>query len=328
MSEVSDRIADAAIEESFDWHCRICGSEAIRHYRVREMMHGTREPFHYLECGACGCLQIASIPPDLARFYPRDYYSYEAPGGQTGARVKRAMLNLALMLGQTVRPLERWLERRGGDVALLCRYRRLCPDRRARILDVGAGGGRLVWALRSAGYGAALGIDPFVEADRRDGEGILVRRASLADTEGEWDLIGFNHVLEHMPDQAEALEQAAARLAPAGKILVRVPVVGGEAWRQYGTDWVQLDAPRHLYLHSRSSLRQLAARSGLRVVAEDDDSSALQFWGSELYRRDIALTDPRAPGISAKTMRAHTVRAHALNARHEGDQIAMVLERA
>ena len=28
----------------------------------------------------CGCLQIAEIPPDLARYYPGEgYYSYRAP---------------------------------------------------------------------------------------------------------------------------------------------------------------------------------------------------------------------------------------------------------
>ena len=43
-------------------------------------MFGSREEFEYIECARCGCLQIAVIPADLARFYPSDgYYSNRAP---------------------------------------------------------------------------------------------------------------------------------------------------------------------------------------------------------------------------------------------------------
>ena len=56
--------------------CRICDNAAgnTRH-TAREMMFGTREPFEYVECTRCGCVQIAAVPPDLGRHYPPDYYS-------------------------------------------------------------------------------------------------------------------------------------------------------------------------------------------------------------------------------------------------------------
>ena len=61
--------------------CRICGNQADNSCHFpREMLFGWREEFEYLECARCGCLQIARIPADLAKYYPaHGYYSYKAP---------------------------------------------------------------------------------------------------------------------------------------------------------------------------------------------------------------------------------------------------------
>ena len=109
----------------------------------------------------------------------------------------------------------------------------------------------------------------------------------------------------------------------------------GMAWREYGVDWVQLDAPRHLYLHSVDSLRTLAAQAGLRLDAVQHDSTAFQFWGSEQYRQGIALRDPRSlaqdPASTLFTgaeLAAYERRAQAANAAQAGDQAAFYLQRA
>ena len=51
-------------------NCRICDGEISKSYTVREMLLGTRDTFEYLECGSCGCLQIAEIPDNLLKYYP------------------------------------------------------------------------------------------------------------------------------------------------------------------------------------------------------------------------------------------------------------------
>jgi hypothetical protein len=83
--------------------------------------------------------------------------------------------------------------------------------------------------------------------------------------------------------------------------VIRVPVADSWAWRAYGTDWVQLDAPRHLFLHTRQSIELLSKRAGLKVVRVFHDSYAFQFWGSEQYRRGIPLRDPRSYGEDPQT---------------------------
>jgi len=102
------------------------------------------------------------------------------------------------------------------------------------------------------------------------------------------------------------------------------------AFEIYGADWVQLDAPRHLYLHSRDSFMRLAKQHGFKIVRLDDDSDGFQFWGSEQYKRDIALTDATAhskkqPLFSNTELAAFDARAAKLNAEHRGDQFCAVL---
>ncbi len=54
--------------------CRICGDTAIAEtLDVPELMFGWRESHRYTRCGACGCLQIATIPDDMARYYGEGY---------------------------------------------------------------------------------------------------------------------------------------------------------------------------------------------------------------------------------------------------------------
>jgi SAM-dependent methyltransferase len=319
--------------------CRICGASDLRRFEARELMFGTRERFDYAACAGCGCVQIAAIPADLARHYPAAYHRRVArpvEAGATKRRVRHALAQLAGRgaLGRGALALAARLHPALAHYAgFLEPYRRLGVTPRQRILDVGAGGGQHVAALRAFGFARAAGIDPFVAADvpAADG-GTLVRRGAIADAGGPFDLIELHHSLEHMPDQAAALGACRALLAPGGAVRVRVPTVTSEAWARYGADWVQLDAPRHLYLHSHASLGLVAKQAGLAIADLACDSTAFQFWGSEQYRRGVALdaptsyaVDPAASGFSAADIAGFDAEARALNAAGRGDQIDVVL---
>ena len=59
------------------------------------------------------------------------------------------------------------------------------------------------------------------------------------------------------PDQ-RTFSAAHDLLNKDGVLLVRVPLSSSWAWEHYRENWVQLDAPRHLYLHSVKSMEVLA----------------------------------------------------------------------
>ena len=184
------------------YRCRICDSEATHAFAAREMMYGTREVFWYFECPDCGCVQIAEIPGDLGRFYPPNYYSMEVPSRSWQRRLKGPILRALLAAGRAVPPLGRSLQQLHPQLQLLFLYQAAAKARRdARILDVGCGVGLLLEYLVDTGYRDSVGIDPFIAAERSYRNRILVRQADIFVVDGRFDVISFNHSLEHMPDQ-------------------------------------------------------------------------------------------------------------------------------
>lgn len=307
--------------------CRLCGGPAAETLSVPEMMYGSGERFDYFTCADCGCLQIAEIPSDLGRHYPAQYYSLAPAGGHRMSWRRRLAARWEAM-------------RQGGPLGWLCAA--LKPNLELRllreigigpddaILDVGCGRGDRVKMLAEAGFRHAEGIDAFLAGEVMFAGRVIARPGRIEDVAGPYRLVMFHHSLEHMPDQQAVLARARQLIGDNGRIMIRVPTCSSAAWREYRENWVQLDAPRHLYLHSRESLRRLAAQHGLRVERMDDDSGSFQFWGSEQYRRGIALTDPRGHGkahhlFDKADMKAFTRRAEALNRTGEGDQVSLVL---
>jgi SAM-dependent methyltransferase len=294
--------------ETAELECCVCKSNTGNEHPLREMMFGTREEFLYYQCLKCGCLQIASVPENLGAHYPSDYYSFALRASPWKTLYYRAHF---------AAPRWMWAIRRcSADISSVIAAK---PKSRARILDVGCGGGRLVGILRNVGFDAH-GIDPFLEADKA-----FVRRASLDEVEGAWDLVMFHHSLEHMSNHVDVLRCARSKLAAGGMCIVRIPIATW-AWEHYGKDWAQLDVPRHLVIHTPKSFQLVAEEAGLQIERTIYDSNEFLFYASELYRRGIPLHDKRAgAAFSAKQIRGFTKEADNLNRQQQGDQAAFFM---
>ncbi len=149
--------------------------------------------------------------------------------------------------------------------------------------------------------------------------------------DGEWDIITFHHSFEHVPDPSNVLRTVKRLLAPQGVCVLRVPTVPCWAWEHYGTNWVQLDAPRHLFLHSPDSIAVLAANSGLELFNTVYDSTRFQFSGSEKLARGVPLREREALNWTAAPKRLwekwdHGRRAERLNREARGDQAVFYLK--
>ncbi|HTS04326.1 MAG TPA: class I SAM-dependent methyltransferase [Candidatus Eisenbacteria bacterium] len=313
--------------------CRICrNSFANQAYRAREMMFGYRDAFDYFECSQCGCVQILEVPADLSKYYPSDYYSFARFEARTVGFKERIAKRLAGPYATC-----------GGGMLgrMIFRYypepqlRPLAPvglSWKSRILDVGCGGGEFLQLLKDAGFKNVLGIDAYIEGNRQYANGLRILKRSLQEMSGEWDLIMFHHSFEHLPDPLETLQHSAAILSKKGCCLIRIPTVSSYAWRHYRACWVQLDAPRHLFLHSVSSMQLLAGDAGFAIKEVVYDSTEFQFWASEQYLHDIPLHAEQSYAHSPSTsmfldadMKSFQKRADWLNAHSEGDQAAFYL---
>ena len=313
--------------------CRLCDGEISESFMVKEMLIGLRETFEYLLCSSCGCLQIAAVPSNLSKYYPQDYYSLQTPKRKK-SRIIRDYIrsSVALYNIQGTGWVGCLLTRFKSPDIIHAAYRRVGLKFTDKILDVGGGSGAHALSLHSIGFKDAMSVDPFISKNIYLNGKIIAKKAQFFDIQESYDLITFHHSLEHMPSQEKILEKAAEIINPGGQILIRIPTVTSTAWENYGVDWVNLDAPRHLYLHSHSSIKMLAKRAGLKVIDFWNDSVSMQFWGSEQYKKNIPLTDPRSYSqdkttsiFSSEQIIKYQREADILNQEGKGDWICIIL---
>lgn len=229
--------------------CRICGNrEGNTPWRLSELLFCTGESFDYFECASCGCLQIASVPESLAAYYPREYFAFKRydklarpslRGVFDRARVGHVLegWNLVGWIGQHMaKPLDYVTWARLAGVTT-----------KARLLDVGCGGGRILLRMRLGGFESCQGVDPFIPETLRYRNGVVVHKCTLEELKQRidkpFDFIMMHHSLEHMPDQHQAMQAVVDVLSDNGAVLIRVPVASSYAWEHYREHWVSLDPP-------------------------------------------------------------------------------------
>jgi SAM-dependent methyltransferase len=251
-------------------HCNMCGAPTIDAATLGRRLGGhqgirpTRKPgvtVSVQRCRACGLVfpNPMPVPAALAQHYeipPEHYWTREQLMQSASAAEYQAREFLA-----------RWSGAR----------------RRPKVLDVGAGTGRMMLSFENSGFDT-WGIEPSEHfraqaLDQRiPAERLLPAPIESAElpTEG-FDLINMSAVMEHLPDPAGALARALGWLAPEGLIRVEVPssnwLVGrllNLAYRLQGLDFVTntspMHPPFHLYEFNRQCFVIHGERAGYRVA--------------------------------------------------------------
>jgi SAM-dependent methyltransferase len=313
--------------------CRVCnGVIGSRVYIAREMMYGSLDEFAYAECSNCGCLQIRDVPTNLAKYYPEDYYSF---GGREFKRdnclwyfLKHQRAEYCLK-GKNI--IGEMLVRAHGAPDYYRYFKLSDISFGSRLLDVGCGSGDLLLRLYRDGFTNLSGVDPYTKNEVHQ-EGITIVRKGLEELEPPYDMIMLNHSLEHIPDPFSTLSELGRLLLPGHCLVVRIPVIPSFAWEKYGVHWVQLDAPRHLFIHTVKSMSLLSERTGFRLADVVYDSTELQFWGSEQYLKDIPLRDKRSYDVNPSKsfftkaqIDSYRREASKLNAAKQGDSACFYL---
>lgn len=238
--------------------CRVCGAKGeFKSFLAREMMQNKRDEFEYFECAECGCLQIAEVPDNLGDYYGEGYYSFSCIREEENREYKTPV------------------------------------SHEEKILDVGCGSGYWLVNLADSGYGNLYGCDPFLEKDIHYGDRVHIKKSSIHDMDGKgtFDLVHMGDSFEHVTDPLETLQSAASLIKKSGLVEMSLPTYPNIAFELFGTHWYQLDAPRHIFLHSRKSIEYLAEKAGLEVLNYEYNSNESQILRSFFYKHGVPFTD-------------------------------------
>lgn len=314
--------------------CKICYAlnDPADWYEASEKMFGLNDSFLYFQCRQCECLQIAEIPHDVSIYYPSGYYSFSAykglrfkglSGKLYKARNKASFFRKSAIqkLLNFINPVSRW------DT-----FQNLGLHTDSRMLDVGCGNGDMfLYPLQEIGFKNIAGCDPFIKDTIHYPNGLTVFKHDVFEMTGQWDIIIYNHAFEHVANPLENLKKVFELLSPSGCCILRIPTVPCYAWEHYKTNWVQLDAPRHYFLHSPESIRILAEQSGLFLDKVVYDSTFFQLSGSESYLKNIPLVSQKKNKGNFLERKLDRIRfkkmAKKLNHQSQGDQAAFYLRK-
>jgi SAM-dependent methyltransferase len=145
------------------------------------------------------------------------------------------------------------------------------------LYDVGCGDGEFLGACQKRGIRIG-GCEPQARGRDQAEKNLNCRidENLFASTEDQlFDAVTVWHVIEHVDNPGKMIRDIWNNLKPGG--LLAVSTVNIDSWqaRIFGTNWLHLDPPRHLWIGSRKAVEQLLVKNGF--VIEKKRSNFLEF---------------------------------------------------
>ncbi len=266
--------------------CYLCGSRGeILYDNLNDRLFCAPGVWNLRRCPnpCCGFVWLDPVPieRDVAKIYETYYTHQGADWKRSGLRTLSFNLRRAFALSL---PLH--YKRRQANLMYLGKVK---PG---KLLDVGCGDGRRLALLRSLGWEVeGQEIEPRAVVRAREVYKLRVHLGPLEELgfpDDAFDAVIMNHVIEHVFDPVSILAECRRILKPGGAFVAITPNVGGFGHRHFGRYWLGLDPPRHLFLFSPTTLREVAVRAGFDKFTVK--TIALSAQGSARASISIKLT--------------------------------------
>lgn len=137
------------------------------------------------------------------------------------------------------------------------------------ILDIGCSVGATLEAARYFDWNA-VGVDVSEDAvsycQRQGLQATKVDGTQLPFETGQFDIVVNWHVVEHVADVRQTLEEWKRVLKPGGLLFMETPDAASPKVRKKGTAYRSFWAPEHTYTFTYSNLSKFLEQTGLEVV--------------------------------------------------------------
>jgi SAM-dependent methyltransferase len=177
-------------------------------------------------------------------------------------------------------------------------------------------------------------VEPDAEAVSLARErGLNVYHGTLADARfpaNEFDAVTMNHVIEHVPNPIELLQECRRVLKISGRMVIVTPNAASLGRSRFARAWRGWEPPRHLFLFTPHTLRVCAERAGLRIETLRTTARLAPsiWWASAELRHKQLAGQARDEGVGRR-MRMWTqgmgLYEHVFwNSRAAGEEVVLV----
>jgi SAM-dependent methyltransferase len=207
-------------------------------------------------CEKCGLAQTDPVPTEdaLDQYYSGEYY------GTTSQKFNPVMERITEIANKKRAKFLHSLLKKNKPENTSC-----------RILDIGCGRGNLLKELSRLGC-ECHGIeregfrpdesdtmdDIYLHSGKLDGQNF---------PDGYFDMVIIWHVLEHLDNPFNTLDEARGLLSDGALIVISVPNYSSFQSVVFGQHWFHLDIPRHLYHFNPDALRQMLVKRDFSIMS-------------------------------------------------------------
>ncbi|MEX0965734.1 MAG: class I SAM-dependent methyltransferase [Bacteroidia bacterium] len=235
--------------------CPVCDGKDFRQkYKARDHVV-SGETYTVEECLSCGLLLTNPRPAKdaIGPYYMSENYMPHSPddGGLIGNLYK--MVRVFLLWRKQKVIASNLADKQSSNTT---------------ILDIGCGTGEFLNKCKESGW-KTVGVEPVADARKhaKDTFGLSVfEEVEQPEVSKQlYDAITLWHVLEHIHDVNEAIENIYKLLKNDGFVLIAVPNSSSSNAKIYGDYWAALDVPRHIYHFNPSSIQKLMEKHGFSL---------------------------------------------------------------
>ena len=138
----------------------------------------------------------------------------------------------------------------------------------ATILDYGCGTGGFLEYTSSQSY-KSFGVETSANArDQAIKKNLTVAASWEKLSQEKFNLISMWHVLEHVSDLDQCIQEIQKRLNTNDILLIAVPNLHAFDALHFAEFWAAFDVPRHLWHFSQRGIKQLIEPNGFELIAQ------------------------------------------------------------
>lgn len=238
-------------EKVFRKNCPSCESTEFSAFMTTRDYFLTQEEFKLVRCNSCELIFTNPIPSirDLPSYYDSpDYLSH-----------KVSKLSLTGFIYNHLREINL-----KGKYKLISKFKKT-----GKILDIGQGTGEFLYFMQTKGWDAK-GVEPNESARKfaKDNYKLsVVDEKEIVELDADqYDVITMWHVLEHVVELRERMQQINKLIKKDGILVIAVPNLNSPDSKKYKEKWAALDVPRHLYHFTIQTMESLLRTSGFEVI--------------------------------------------------------------